>query len=62
MRGTIVVETQAEFDRWLISKPAQYAAAHPAPAPASLPTQQGASDTAKPASGTTTVTTTPGMK
>src|SRR5918993_208830 len=37
MRGLIVVETQAEFDRWLISKPTQYAAAHPAPDPGPLP-------------------------
>jgi cytochrome c oxidase subunit II len=60
MRGTIVVETQVEFDRWLAGQPAQYAAAHPGPLPT---TQQGASDTTKPASGTTTtVTTTPGMK
>ena len=27
MRGTIVVETQEEFDRWLLSKKPQYAAA-----------------------------------
>jgi cytochrome c oxidase subunit II len=64
MRGTIVVETQAEFDRWLAGKPAQYLAAHPAPNPGPLPTtEQGKSDTTKPASETTTtVTTTPGMK
>jgi cytochrome c oxidase subunit II len=64
MRGTIVVETQAEFDRWLAGKPAQYLAAHSASNPGPLPTtQQGASDTTKPASEIkTTVTTTPGMK
>jgi cytochrome c oxidase subunit 2 len=34
MRGVIIVESQEEFDRWLASKPTQYAVAHPAPAPA----------------------------
>ena len=29
MRGTVVVETQEEFDRWLASKTPQYYAAFP---------------------------------
>jgi cytochrome c oxidase subunit 2 len=33
MRGVIIVETQEEFDRWIISKQPQYIAAHPELAP-----------------------------
>lgn len=33
MRGVVIVETQEEFDRWLISKPSQYSVAHPQQAP-----------------------------
>jgi cytochrome c oxidase subunit 2 len=33
MRGVVIVETQEEFDRWLISQKPQYMAAHPEPAP-----------------------------
>jgi len=29
MRGVVIVETQEEFDRWIISKQPQYIAAHP---------------------------------
>ena len=29
MRGTIVVETQAEFDAWIAGKKPQYLVAHP---------------------------------
>lgn len=39
MRGVVVVETQAEFDRWLISKPTQFSAMQAATQPAApLPT------------------------
>jgi cytochrome c oxidase subunit 2 len=34
MRGTIVVETQGEYDAWLASQQPYYAAANPAAAPA----------------------------
>jgi cytochrome c oxidase subunit 2 len=43
MRGTIVVESQAEFNLWLASKPTQYQLAH---APAAAPAK--ADSTAKP--------------
>jgi cytochrome c oxidase subunit 2 len=61
MRGVIVVETQAEFDRWLAGKTPKYAEAQAAINPGALPTtEQGKSDTTKPASGTqTTVVTNP---
>jgi cytochrome c oxidase subunit 2 len=55
MRGVIVVETQAEFDRWLAGKTPQFVAAQSAVNPGPLPTtEQGKSDTTKPASGTQT--------
>ena len=61
MRGVILVETQAEFDRWLAGKKPQYAAAQATVSPGPLPTTEAAkADTAKPASGVkTTVGTTP---
>jgi cytochrome c oxidase subunit 2 len=61
MRGVIVVESQAEFDRWLAGKQPQYAAAHSTETAAALPTAEASkTDTTKPASGVkTTVTTTP---
>lgn len=62
MRGIIVVESQAEFDRWLAGKQPQYLAANPAPAPANLPgAEQGKADTVN-AAATKTNVTTPGMK
>ncbi|MFI5186136.1 MAG: cytochrome c oxidase subunit II [Chitinophagales bacterium] len=42
MRGVIIVETQEEFDRWIISKPPQYVAAHPESVP-----QKAQADTTK---------------
>ncbi len=33
MRGVVIVETQEEFDRWVISQKPQYMAAHPEQAP-----------------------------
>jgi cytochrome c oxidase subunit 2 len=45
MRGVVIVETQEEFDRWLITKPSQYAAAHPEQAPQKT---QPADTTSKP--------------
>ena len=33
MRGVIIVETQEEYDRWIISQKSQYSVAHPEPAP-----------------------------
>ena len=61
MRGVIVVETQAEFDRWLAGKQPQYAAAQAIVSPGPLPTTEAAkSDSTKPASGVkTTVGKTP---
>jgi cytochrome c oxidase subunit 2 len=32
MRGVVIVETQEEYDRWIISQKSQYSVAHPAPA------------------------------
>ena len=55
MRGVIVVETQAEFDRWLAGKQPQYAAAQAILSPGPLPTTEAAkSDSTKPASGVKT--------
>lgn len=46
MRGTIVVETQEEFDRWLAGKTPQYIVAMNAAKPAApTPTQASANDT-----------------
>jgi cytochrome c oxidase subunit 2 len=61
MRGVVVVESQAEFDRWLISKPAQYAAVQAAAATPAvvLPTSANApADANKPAAATNTTVTT----
>ena len=33
MRGVVIVETQEEYDRWIISQKSQYSAAHPETAP-----------------------------
>ena len=33
MRGVVIVETQEEYDRWIISQKSQYSVAHPEPAP-----------------------------
>jgi cytochrome c oxidase subunit 2 len=33
MRGVVIVETQEEYDRWIISQKSQYSVAHPPPAP-----------------------------
>jgi cytochrome c oxidase subunit 2 len=43
MRGVVIVETQEEFDRWIISQKPQYMAAHPEQAPQ----KTQAADTAK---------------
>src|SRR5687768_5271672 len=60
MRGTVVVETQQEFDRWLASKQPQYLAAQATAQPAApLPTSTNTGvDTTKPASATKTTVTT----
>ena len=31
MRGVVIVETQEEYDRWIISQKSQYSMAHPEP-------------------------------
>jgi cytochrome c oxidase subunit 2 len=31
MRGVVIVETQEEYDRWIISQKSQYSVAHPQP-------------------------------
>lgn len=61
MRGTIVVESQAEFDRWLAGKQPQYASAQGSETAGPLPAIEAAkTDTTKRASAVeTTVTTTP---
>jgi len=33
MRGVVIVETQEEYDRWIISQKSQYSQAHPVQAP-----------------------------
>jgi cytochrome c oxidase subunit 2 len=33
MRGVVIVESQEEFDRWIISQKSQYSAAHSETAP-----------------------------
>jgi cytochrome c oxidase subunit 2 len=47
MRGVIVVESQAEFDRWLAGKQPQYVTAHAAANPAPAPTEAVKTDTTK---------------
>jgi cytochrome c oxidase subunit 2 len=47
MRGVIVVESQAEFDRWLAGKQPQYVTAHAAANPAPSPTQAVKTDSTK---------------
>jgi cytochrome c oxidase subunit 2 len=47
MRGVIVVESQAEFDRWLAGKQPQYITAHAAANPAASPTEAVKTDTTK---------------
>lgn len=37
MKGTIIVETQEEFDKWISSQKPQYLTAHPEAAPAAVP-------------------------
>jgi len=53
MRGTIVVETQEEFDQWLITKKPQYLTANPALDPSApkgvLPTTNTGDSTSRPA-------------
>jgi cytochrome c oxidase subunit 2 len=49
MRGTIIVETQEEFDRWLATQKPQYYAAFPD----KDPSQQKKDTTAKPTSAMT---------
>jgi cytochrome c oxidase subunit 2 len=48
MRGTIIVETQEEFDRWLVSKKPQYYAANPSMDPDTKPAVKDTTTTAKP--------------
>lgn len=54
MRGTIVVETQQEFDKWMSQQKPQYAAAHPAPeaAPAAGQPASDSTGAKKPADST----------
>lgn len=47
MRGVIVVESQAEFDRWLAGKQPQYITAHAAANPAPSPIEAVKTDTTK---------------
>jgi cytochrome c oxidase subunit 2 len=48
MRGTIVVESQAEFDAWLAQKPTQYSLAHAEQKPGpGLPSKQDSAAAAK---------------
>ena len=47
MRGVIVVESQAEFDRWLAGKQPQYVTAHAAANPAPSPTEAVKTDSTK---------------
>ena len=47
MRGIIVVETQAEFDRWIAGKTPQYLVAHPDKNPKAK-AAAAAADTTKP--------------
>lgn len=60
MRGTVVVETQQEFDRWLASKKPQYLAAKEMAQPeGAIPTSLNAGvDSTKPAAETKTTVTT----
>lgn len=60
MRGVIVVETQAEFDRWLAGKKPQYATAQVAanPTPAQPAGEAASGDTSKPAAAVKSVTST----
>src|SRR5204862_506485 len=51
MRGVLIVETQEEFDRWIISQKPQYVAAHPE----LTPQKTQAADTTKRAADTTKV-------
>ena len=37
MRGTIIVETQAEYDAWLLMQPSYYSQNNPSAAPAAMP-------------------------
>ena len=37
MRGVVIVETQEEYDRWIISQKSQYSRAHPEPAQKTQP-------------------------
>ncbi len=58
MRGVIVVESQAEFDRWLAGKPPQYVTAHAAVNPGPLPgSDSTATDSTKPAAAVKTTAT-----
>jgi len=61
MRGTVIVETQAEYDAWLASKQPQYLAAMGAispasPAPGAAPTSTPAADTTAASAGGATKT------
>jgi len=42
MRGTIIVETQAEYDKWLASQKSYYAESNPSAAPAAPATEPAA--------------------
>lgn len=52
MRGTIVVETQAEYDKWLAGQKTYYAETHPETSP-TAPVSPAGSDTTKNATDTT---------
>lgn len=47
MRGTIIVETQAQYDKWMASQPSYYATANPAPAAPAEEKSAPAADTTK---------------
>jgi cytochrome c oxidase subunit 2 len=59
MRGTIVVETQEEFDRWIFSQTPQYYAAFPDKNPSAKPAVDTTKTTAGAAGKTTSLTMVP---
>jgi cytochrome c oxidase subunit 2 len=59
MRGTIIVETQEEFDRWIFSKTPQYFAAFPDKNPDAKPAVDTSQTTAGATGKTTSLTMVP---
>lgn len=45
MRGTVIVQTEAEFKDWLSKQPAYYVSSHPEAAPAAVPAEGAPADT-----------------